>query len=50
VEDDMQADALVIEMGAAGDRVDGRRVRGLIVVLWRAGLRIHEALALAGAG
>jgi hypothetical protein len=22
----------------------GRRLRGLIVVLWRAGLRIHEAL------
>ena len=27
----------------------GRRLRGLIVVLWRAGLRIHEALALAEA-
>ena len=26
-----------------------RRLRGLIVVLWRAGLRIHEALALAEA-
>jgi site-specific recombinase XerD len=24
----------------------GVRLRGLIVVLWRAGLRIHEALAL----
>ena len=29
--------------------VHGRRLRGLIVVLWRAGLRIHEALALAEA-
>jgi hypothetical protein len=29
-----------------GDGVHGRRLRGLIVVLWRAGLRICEALAL----
>ena len=36
-------------MRSAGDRVHGHRLRGLIVVLWRAGLRIHEALALAGA-
>ena len=33
-------------MRAAGDRRHGRRLRALIVVLWRAGLRIHEALAL----
>ena len=31
---------------AAGDRSDGLRLRGVIVVLWRAGLRISEALAL----
>jgi integrase len=30
----------------AGDDLRGRRLRGLVVVLWRAGLRIHEALAL----
>jgi integrase len=36
-------------MRAAGDSVHGRRLRGLIVVLWRAGLRIHESLALAEA-
>jgi hypothetical protein len=30
----------------ARDGVYGRRLRGLIVVLWRAGLRICEALAL----
>ena len=30
----------------AGDGPHGRRRRGLIIVLWRAGLRIHEALAL----
>ncbi len=29
----------------AGDRAHGLRVRALIVVLWRAGLRISEALA-----
>jgi hypothetical protein len=33
-------------MRHAGDGVHERRLRGLIVVLWRAGLRICEALAL----
>jgi Phage integrase family len=33
-------------MRAAGDFSPGRRLRGLIVILWRASLRIHEALAL----
>ena len=33
-------------MRAAGGGAHGRRLHGLIVVLWRAGLRIHEALAL----
>jgi site-specific recombinase XerD len=32
-------------MRAAGDSAPGLRLRALIVVLWRAGLRIHEALA-----
>jgi integrase len=36
-------------MRAAGDRPHGRRLCGLIVVLWRAGLRLQEALALAEA-
>jgi Phage integrase family len=40
---------IVTVMRCAGDGVHGRRLRGLIVVLWRAGLRIHEALALAEA-
>jgi site-specific recombinase XerD len=40
---------IVTVMRHAGDRVHGSRLRGLIVVLWRAGLRIHEALALAEA-
>jgi integrase len=30
----------------AGERVHGLRLRGLIVVLWRCGLRIDEALTL----
>jgi len=33
-------------MRAAGDGAHDRRLRGLIVILWRAGLRIQEALAL----
>ena len=40
---------IVTVMRRAGDGVHGRRLRGLIVVLWRAGLRICEALALAEA-
>ena len=36
-------------MRQAGDAPHGLRARGLIVVLWRAGLRIHEALALSEA-
>ena len=36
-------------MRAAGDDAYGRRLRGLIVILWRAGLRIQEALLLAEA-
>jgi integrase len=38
---------IVAVMRAAGDGDHGRRLRGLIVILWRAGLRIQEALALA---
>jgi hypothetical protein len=33
-------------MRTAGDRAHGRRLPGLIVIVWRAGLRIQEALAL----
>ena len=40
---------IVSVMRHARDTVHGRRLRGLIVVLWRARLRIHEALALAEA-
>jgi integrase len=37
---------IIAVMRVAGDRPDGLRLRGVIVVLWRAGLRISEALAL----
>jgi integrase len=37
---------IIAAMRVAGNRPDGLRLRGVIVVLWRAGLRISEALAL----
>jgi integrase len=37
---------IIAVMRNVGDRCDGRRLRALIVLLWRAGLRISEALAL----
>jgi site-specific recombinase XerD len=40
---------IVAVMRAARDTGHGRRLRALIVVLWRAGLRITEALALSEA-
>jgi len=45
--DPPRVEEIVAVMREAGESVYGRRLRGLIVVLWRAGLRIHEALALA---
>src|ERR1700730_18726283 len=41
---------IVAVMRAAGDGPDGDRLRALIVVLWRAGLRIGEAVDLAPSG
>jgi hypothetical protein len=38
---------IVAVMRHAADDRHGRRLRAMIVVLWRGGLRIHEALALA---
>ncbi len=38
---------IIAVMRVAGDDAEGVRLRGLIIVLWRAGLRISEALALA---
>ena len=37
---------IIAVMRVAGETPDGLRLRGLVVVLWRAGLRISEALAL----
>ena len=37
---------IIAVMHAAGHDLEGVRLRGVIVVLWRAGLRISEALAL----
>ena len=37
---------IIAVMRAAGDDPDGLRLRGVIVMLWRAGLRISEALSL----
>jgi site-specific recombinase XerD len=44
--DPPKVEEIVAVMHAAGDSPHGRRLRGLMVILWRAGLRIHEALAL----
>jgi site-specific recombinase XerD len=40
-------EGIIAVMRTAGAGVDGARLRALIVVPWRAGLRIREALALA---
>ena len=37
---------IVAGLRTISDRPDGYRLRALIVLLWRAGLRISEALAL----
>src|SRR4051812_23791427 len=47
--DPPNVEEIVCVMRAAGDDAHGRRLRGLIVILWRAGLRSQEALALAEA-
>lgn len=44
--DPPRVEEIVAVMRQAGERPAGLRIRGLIVVLWRAGLRVSEALAL----
>ena len=44
--DPPRVEEIVTVMRAAGGGLAGDRIRGLIVVLWRAGLRIQEALDL----
>jgi site-specific recombinase XerD len=45
--DPPRVEEIIAVMRTAGDRAHGRRLRALIVIMWRAGLRIQEALALA---
>jgi hypothetical protein len=45
--DPPRVEEIVAIMRQAGEGVCGDRLRGLVVVLWRAGLRIQEALELA---
>jgi site-specific recombinase XerD len=47
--DPPKVEEIVAVMRAAGDGAHGRRLRALIVILWRAGMRIQEALCLAEA-
>jgi integrase len=44
--DPATVEEIVSVMHAAGENAEGVRLRCIIVVLWRAGLRISEALAL----
>jgi site-specific recombinase XerD len=44
--DPPRTEEIIAVMPCCGDGVHGARARGLIVVLWRAGLRIQEALDL----
>ena len=44
--DPPRVEEIVAVMREAGSRPHGLRTRGVIVILWRAGLRIAEALAL----
>jgi hypothetical protein len=45
--DPPKVEEIIAVMRSAGDGTHGRRLRGLIVIMWRAGLRIQEALTLA---
>ncbi|HEY6549796.1 MAG TPA: tyrosine-type recombinase/integrase, partial [Solirubrobacterales bacterium] len=44
--DPPRVEEIIAVMRQAGERPTGLRLRGLVVVLWRAGLRINEALML----
>ena len=43
--DPPNVEEIIAAIRAAGDGAPSRRLRSLIVILWRAGLRIQEALA-----
>jgi hypothetical protein len=40
--DPPKIEEIIAVMRAAGDAAHGRRLRGLIVIMWRAGLRIQR--------
>jgi len=44
--DPPKVEEIIAVMHTAGGGTHGRRLRGLIVIMWRAGLRVQEALAL----
>jgi site-specific recombinase XerD len=44
--DPPRAEEIILAMRQAGQTGHGLRIRALIAVLWRGGLRISEALAL----
>ncbi len=44
--DPPKVEEIIAVMRAAGDGAHRRRLRGLIVIMWRAGLRTQEGLAL----
>lgn len=44
--DPPRVEEIIAVMRVAGEGVHGQRIRALVVILWRAGLRIHEALTL----
>ena|SRR5690242_15187679 len=45
--DPPRVEEIIAVMRAAGTGLHGARIRALVVILWRAGLRINEALMLA---
>ncbi len=45
--DPPRVEEIIAVMLAAGPGDHGDRIRALVVILWRAGLRINEALSLA---
>ena len=44
--DPPKVEEIIAVMRAAGEGAHGQHLRGLIVIMWRAGLRIQEVLAL----
>ncbi len=44
--DPPKVEEIIAVMRTAGDGAHGQRLRALIVIMWRSGLRIQEALAL----